>query len=228
MTWLSSFSYLGIGFAFGVKHALDADHLAAVSTIALRERGLARSTLVGGVWGVGHTAALLAAGVAVIGFDVRIGAGLARALETAVALMLILLGLSALRRLAVGGELALEAHRHGRRVHAHPHIHGADDTPPSHHRLGLPLRPLLVGLLHGMAGSAALMLLVLAAIESPAGRFAYIAAFGLGSIGGMMMMSALLSLPARLAAGRSRPAHVAVQVAAALCSVGLGCAMAWP
>lgn len=228
MTWLSTFSYLALGLAFGLKHALDADHLAAVATIAVRERSLRRSTLIGGLWGIGHTLALLAAGVAVIGFDLRIGERLARALETGVALMLIGLGLSTLRRLAVGGELALEAHRHGHHTHAHPHIHEAGAMPLSHHRLGLPLRPLMVGLVHGMAGSAALMLLVLAAIESTAGRFAYVAAFGLGSIGGMMLMSALLSLPALLAAGRSRSAHLAVQIAAALCSLGLGCALAWP
>ena len=227
MTWLSILSCLGIGFAFGVKHALDADHLAAVSTIVLRERSLARSALLGGAWGIGHTAALLAAGVVVIALGIQISPGVARGLEAGVAAMLILLGANALRRLVAGGELALDVHRHGSRTHAHPHIHDPGEPAHSHHRLGLAVRPLVVGLVHGMAGSAALMLLVLTTIQSTLGRFAYIAAFGAGSVGGMMAMSALLTLPALLTARRSRAAHVAVQLAAAVFSLALGCAMAY-
>ena len=227
MTWLSTLSYLGIGFAFGVKHALDADHLAAVSTIVMRERSVGRSALVGGAWGIGHTAALLAAGVVVIVLQVQISPSVARGLEAVVAAMLILLGANAVRRLAVGGQLALDAHRHGRRTHIHPHIHDPGPPPRTHHRIGLPLRPMVVGLVHGMAGSAALMLLVLTTIQSTLGRLAYIATFGIGSIGGMMLMSTLLALPSLLTARRSRTAHVAVQLAAAVFSVGIGCAMAF-
>ena len=227
MTWLSTLSYLGIGFAFGIKHALDADHLAAISTIVTRERNLARSALVGGLWGIGHTIALLAAGIAVIVLHVQISPALGRWLETAVAVMLIVLGAHAVWRLAAGGELSVDAHPHGGHVHAHPHIHDAGHPPHSHHRIGLAMRPLLVGLVHGMAGSAALMLLVLATIPSALGQLAYIATFGIGSIGGMLVMSTLLALPALFTARRWRAANVAVQLAAALFSVSLGCAMAY-
>ncbi len=226
MTWLT-LSYLGIGFAFGVKHALDADHLAAVSTIVTRERTIVRSALIGGLWGVGHTISLLAAGILVIVLHVQIAPTLSRWLETGVAVMLIVLGANALRRLAIGGEIAMDAHPHGSHVHVHPHIHDAEGPAHSHHRIGLPVRPLLVGMVHGMAGSAALMLLVLATIPSTLGQLAYVATFGVGSIGGMLIMSALLALPALFTARRWRAANTAVQVAAALFSLTLGCAMAY-
>jgi len=226
-SWLSTLSFVGIGFVFGLKHALDADHLAAVSTIVSERRSLWHSSLVGALWGVGHTTALLFAGLAVIVLRVEISPAVARGLETGVAIMLIVLGLNALRRLAAGGRLEMHVHTHGDRTHVHPHIHDAASPPASPHPVGFAMRPLLIGLVHGAAGSAALMLLVLTTIPSTLGRIGYIAAFGVGSIGAMVIMSALLGLPARLTAGRFRRAYLAVQVLAACFSLGLGCAMAY-
>jgi ABC-type nickel/cobalt efflux system permease component RcnA len=226
---LSTASALVFGLAFGLKHAVEADHLAAVSTIVSERRSLLSSSLVGGLWGIGHTIALLVAGLAVLLLNVRIGERAALALEFAVALMLIALGGNALRRLLGGGRLHLHAHRHGARAHVHPHVHEVfeEAIADSHHRLRFSLRPLVVGLIHGLAGSAALMLLVLSTVTSRMAGLAFIVVFGVGSIGGMMAMSALLGLPLQLTASRFARTHIAVQVLAAVFSIGLGVMMAY-
>jgi ABC-type nickel/cobalt efflux system permease component RcnA len=220
----STASLLGIGLVFGLKHALDADHLAAVSTIVSERKSLLSSSLVGGLWGIGHTVSLLAVGVAVILLHIKISERMALALEFCVALMLIGLGANAIYKLARGGRLHLHAHRHGGHTHLHPHIHsGAPETDPrTHHGFRLGARPFVVGLVHGLAGSAALMLLVLSTISSPLVGLAYIAIFGLGSIGGMILMSALVSLPIHLTASRFRQANLAVRALAGLFSLGFG------
>jgi high-affinity nickel-transport protein len=102
---------------------------------------------------------------------------------------------------------------------------GAAGDPHHHHRIGV--RPLLIGVVHGLAGSAALMLLVLSSIRSPQVGFAYIIVFGMGSIGGMFGLSALMSLPIQLAARRFRRAHATVRAAAALYSCAFGVAMVY-
>ncbi|HJQ24857.1 MAG TPA: hypothetical protein VKA60_13145 [Blastocatellia bacterium] len=226
---LSTASALVFGLLFGLKHAVEADHLAAVSTIVSERKSLLSSSLVGGLWGVGHTLALLIAGLAVLLLNVRIEERAALALEFIVALMLIALGFNALRRLFAGGKLHVHVHRHGPRAHLHPHTHQADDETitGSHHRLRFGVRPLVVGLIHGLAGSAALMLLVLTTVDSRLAGLAFIAVFGVGSIGGMMAMSLVLGLPLRLTAGRFARAHKAVQALAAIFSLGLGMLMAY-
>lgn len=223
---LSTASLLGLGLVFGLKHALEADHVAAVSTIVSEHRSVWSSSVVGALWGIGHTLSLLVAGVAVIVLHVEISDRVAMALELGVAVMLIVLGANALRRLWRGGRLHVHAHRHGRRPHLHPHLHdGAAEEPHHHHRIGV--RPLLIGMVHGLAGSAALMLLVLSSIPSPRIGFAYIIIFGMGSIGGMLGVSALMSLPIQLAAQRFSSAHATVRAVAALFSFAFGVAMAY-
>ena len=228
-SWLQTISILVIGLGFGFKHALDADHLAAVSTIVSQRRSLLGSSLIGALWGVGHTVSLLIAGVAMIALHVTISERLALALEFAVAVMLVGLGANALRKIARGGRVGFHVHRHGNYVHAHPHIDDAETggSHDTHHGTALRVRPVVVGMVHGLAGSAALMLLVLATIPSPLVAFAYIVVFGIGSIGGMMVMSAILGLPARLTAERFQRAEVAVQALAGLFSLGLGLLMAY-
>jgi hypothetical protein len=228
-TWVSVTTLLGLGLVFGLRHALDADHLAAVSTIVSESKSLVTSSVVGVLWGVGHTISLLGAGVAVILLHVEIGARTALALEFCVALMLIGLGADALRKLARGGRIHLHVHEHNGYVHFHPHVHdGAPEpSPHTHHGFSPSMRPLLVGMVHGLAGSAALMLLVLSTIPSPLLGFAYIATFGLGSIGGMLFMSALVALPARLTAARFNRAHFAVRALAGSFSLGFGLFMAY-
>jgi nickel/cobalt transporter (NicO) family protein len=226
---LTTASALAFGLVFGLKHAVEADHLAAVSTIVSQRKSLLSSSLVGGLWGVGHTLALLVAGLALLILNVRIGERAALALEFVVALMLIALGGNALRRLLGGGRLHAHAHRHGLRAHAHPHLHdaGEETLAASHHGLRFSLRPLAVGLIHGLAGSAALMLLVLSTVTSRMAGLAFILVFGVGSVAGMMAMSVLLGLPLRLTASRYARTHKAVQMLAALFSLGLGVMMAY-
>ncbi|MDT7807777.1 MAG: hypothetical protein QOJ70_1590 [Acidobacteriota bacterium] len=226
---LSATSVLAFGFVLGLKHAVEADHLAAVSTIVSERKSLWGSSLVGGLWGVGHTIALIIAGVAVILFHFRIGERTGRMLEFAVGLMLVALGANALRKLARGGHLHLHVHRHGARAHIHPHIHdGSPETERhTHHGLGLGPRPLLVGMIHGLAGSAALMLLVLSTISSPLVGLLYIIIFGIGSVGGMMLMSALFGLPVYLTAARFTRVNLAVRGLAGLFSLSLGLFMVY-
>lgn len=230
MDSLSTFSVLSFGFVMGVRHAVEADHLAAVSAIVSDRKSVAASALVGGLWGVGHTISLVLAGAAVILLGVRIGERAALALEFCVGLMLVALGANALRRLASGGRLHLHAHRHGGREHVHPHVHGAgphDSSAHTHHGLRLDARSIAVGMVHGLAGSAALMLLVLSTIKSAALGLLYIGVFGAGSIGGMMLMSALVSLPLRLTAARFNRANLLIRGAAGLFSLGFGLFMVY-
>lgn len=229
MSWFSIVSVLGLGLVLGLKHALDADHLAAISTIVSERRSLLASSVIGAVWGVGHTLSLFIAGVAVIVLHVEIGKRVEMTLEFGVALMLIVLGVNLLRKLRRGATVHLHVHTHGGRVHAHPHVHDGkpEPHPHTHHGFRLDARPLLVGMVHGLAGSAALMLLVLSTIPSPWIGLIYIGVFGVGSIGGMLCMSTLLALPAHLTASRFARANVALQTAAAVFSVGLGLFMAY-
>jgi ABC-type nickel/cobalt efflux system permease component RcnA len=190
---------------------------------------LLSSSLVGGLWGVGHTLSLLLAGVAVILLNVQVGDRLRLSLEFCVALMLIGLGVNALLKLARGDRLHWHAHRHGEQTHSHPHLHGqAQGTEAhSHHGLRIGFRPLIIGMVHGLAGSATLMLLVLSTINSPALGLAYIIIFGIGSIGGMMLMSLLLGLPAHLTADRFSGANLAVRALAGFFSLGFGLFMVY-
>jgi ABC-type nickel/cobalt efflux system permease component RcnA len=215
---------LGVGLVFGLKHAFEADHMAAVTTIVSERKNVFSSALVGGLWGIGHTLSLLVAGVAVILLHLKIGRRLEMSLEFCVALMLIGLGVNAFRKLRSGAVLHAHAHRHGERLHIHPHLHtqGEATDVHTHHGFRLGTRPLLVGMVHGMAGSAALMLLVLTTIPSPAVGFAYIGVFGIGSIGGMMLMSALVGLPVHLTAARFTQANVTLRALAGAFSLLLG------
>lgn len=220
----STLGILGFGFLLGLKHATDADHLAAVSTIITERRSLWSSAFIGGVWGLGHTISLFLAGVFVLLLDFQIGERAERILEFGVGVMLFLLGLNVLRKLLRGGYLHFHAHEHGERVHVHPHIHGKRerDEPETHHGFSFSPRALIIGMIHGLAGSAGLMLVMIPTIESRTVGLLYILVFGIGSIGGMMLMSFLVSLPFRLTATRFNRFNYALQSLAGLVSVGLG------
>jgi hypothetical protein len=228
VTTISAVSILLGGLSIGIKHAFDADHLAAVSTIVCKRKNLLGSLLIGGVWGIGHTVSLMLAGVGVIILGISINR-YEKILEFGVALMLIGLGANVLYKLVRGGRLHYHVHSHGSYTHIHPHIHENKPEPDSnsHHGLRLSIRPLIIGMVHGLAGSAALMLYILTTIKSTALAFGYLIVFGIGSIGGMMLMSIVLSLPARFTTEHFKRTHLAVQAAAGLFSLGVGLSLAY-
>src|SRR5438128_6223169 len=222
-------SMLSFGFVLGLKHALDPDHMAAVSTIVSQSNSVKRSSLVGTFWGLGHTLSLLCAGVVVIALKVQISERVALWMEFAVALMLIFLGLKATLRSFRGWKLHRHRHTHDGTTHTHLHLHRDRDEHVHRHRhlIGLGARPFFVGMVHGMAGSAALMILVLATIPSAIVGLVYIAVFGLGSVGGMLIMSSLISLPFVFAQKYFKVLGEAMQLMVGLSSVTFGVFMAW-
>jgi len=217
---------LGLGFLLGLRHAMEADHVAAMSTFVSGERTLLRSCLRGTFWGVGHTTALLGAGVAVIAFKVRISPEFERIVETCIALVLILLGGHVLLRAL--GSLSLHTHEHvhdGVR-HRHPHVHLGPHGAHDHVHLFTGARkPLLLGLLHGLGGGGALVLVVLTTLPSPAAAFLYLLVFGLGSTAGMLLLSGLMGLPFKLLAGSSERAATGLRVVVGVISIGIGLVM---
>ena len=218
--WTSPAAVLGLGFLLGLRHALDVDHLAAVSTIVSERRSLWRSSLVGVVWGIGHTTSLLAVAIVVIGLHTQIPPLVSQLLELGVAAMLVGLGARLLHAVLRGDALHAHTHDHTGLAHVHPHLHprgvAAHDHGPGHRR------PFLVGLVHGLAGSGALMLAVVAAIPDPTVAVAYVVVFGVGSIGGMAVTSTLFAIPAFVAAGRFAGADRWLRGWAALTSVVVG------
>lgn len=229
LTSLGAFALLGLGLVFGLKHATEADHVIAVSTIASEQRSLLRSAIVGALWGVGHTASLIVVGVIVLTLRVAVPEGVANWLEFGVALMITGLGVSALRRsLGRRRDVHLHQHKHDDVSHVHLHFHehgtGHKDPVPAHShavsRIGF--KPLLVGAMHGLAGSAALTLLVLTQINSTGLGLLYLTVFGIGSVFGMLLMSALIGLPFALSARRFNGLHYGLQTVAGALSIVFG------
>ena len=220
---------LGLGLILGLRHALDPDHIAAVSTIVSESRSVRRSSLIGTFWGVGHTMSLLIAGILVIALKVQISDRAALWMEFAVALMLILLGLKAMLKPLRGWRIHVHQHTHGGSSHSHVHLHRPSEEHAHRHRhlIRSGARPFLVGMVHGMAGSAALMILVLATIPSAVAGLIYIAVFGLGSVGGMLIMSSLISLPFILTRKRFNVLSQGLQVAVGLFSLSFGLFLTW-
>src|SRR5262249_9036063 len=152
---------LSLGFVYGLRHALDPDHMVAVSTIVSEHKSLARSSLVGTFWGLGHTTSLLAVGLAVMLLKISIPRHLELWLEMAVAAMLVILGLGVLVGLARNRGLQLHTHSHthdGEPPHSHLHLHAHDEHQHRHRIFRLGRKPFVVGMVHGMAGSAAVTL----------------------------------------------------------------------
>jgi sulfite exporter TauE/SafE len=173
-----------------------------------------------GMWGVGHTISLFAVGALVIFLKLQISDFVEMKLEALVGGMLVLLGLNALRKLFTAEKIHVHAHEHGEREHVHIHSHAPEQAETSHHRFSP--RSIAIGMVHGLAGSAALMLLVVPTIASPAVALLYILIFGIGSIGGMMAMSFLIGLPMHFTAGRFTLLNKGIRLAAGVFSLGLG------
>ena len=233
---------LAIGFLLGLKHATEADHLVAVTTIVSEQRSVWRSGLVGALWGVGHTASLLAAGFLIIILGAAIPPSVASILEFVVALMIIFLG-SRILYLTLQRRTHLHVHTHKHDGHAHTHIHFHDQADAHsataevphieehHRRSGLSgWRPLVIGMIHGLAGSAVLTLFVLAEVVQKGTRaqgMAYLLVFGIGSIGGMLLMSMLISLPIVLTTRRFERFEVPLRFVVSISSIVFGIYYAW-
>ena len=195
-------SLLVVGFLLGVRHALDPDHLASVATISTSSRTLLDGLKQGGAWGMGHTVTLLLFGGAALVLGLAVPEGLALFLEFAVGLMLVLLGADVLRRIM---QERIHVHRHEHddgASHLHVHLHPQVDRHEHSHSPLIPLRALMVGLMHGLAGSAALLLLTVASAPSIIRGIVYILVFGFGSILGMALLSIVIALPLRLSSNR--------------------------
>jgi ABC-type nickel/cobalt efflux system permease component RcnA len=222
---LGSFGMLGLGLVFGLKHATEIDHIVAVSAIVSEERKLSRAALVGGLWGAGHTFSLVVVGVIVLVLRISIPESLARWLEFGVALMIIGLGITALfRRLRFSPSIHLHEHAHSIGTHRHIHFHELDQGGVDHsHRIKrIGLKPAIVGAMHGLAGSAALTLLVLSQISSLTLGLLYLLVFGVGSIVGMFVMSGLMGLPFVFSSQRLGRFHYGLQVIAGSLSIAFG------
>ncbi len=194
-------SFLLLGFLIGMKHAIEADHVAAVASLASGEAAMRGVVRHGAIWGVGHTVTLFLFGGAAVLVGGAVPDAVAQGLEAVVGVMLVGLGAHVLYGLA-RRRIHFHLHRHadGRvHIHAHAHAEDEDEHDPAHHEhehpTRLPLRTLLVGMTHGLAGSAALVVLTAASAPSVPSGLLYIAVFGLGSIAGMALLSAAISVP---------------------------------
>ncbi len=213
---------LFFGFLLGVKHALDADHIVAVTTIVSRSNNLLRSALVGLSWGIGHTLTLFIAGFVVLVFKLTIPDRLSLSMEFVVGVLLVLLGVPIVRQLVASrNHTHLHQHRDKRHLHSHSHR----DTPEHDHQHIR--RPLLIGMIHGLAGSGALTILVISTMSSVTQGLIFLLVFGVGSILGMLLFSSLISLPFRLTAKLSLRLNLWVQGTAGLISIVLGLFIMW-
>jgi sulfite exporter TauE/SafE len=218
----------GLGLLLGIQHALDPDHLIAVSTIVSEHRSFKWASLIGAFWGLGHTTTLFIVGLLVIGLRVTIPPHVASSLELLVAAMLIILGVNVLRKAFGKERVHIHTHSHSPETHTHVHAHENPKQDHAHtHQFKAMRRPFIVGMVHGLAGSAALMLLVLSTIESPVGALAYILIFGLGSVGGMLLLSGIISLPFVLTAQRFAAMNKSIRVVAGMASVIFGIVLGW-
>ena len=221
---------LTIGLVFGLKHATEVDHVVAITTIVSRHKNVFRSALVGALWGAGHTASLLIVGVIVLSLRIAVPERVSGWLEFGVAVMIIALGVSALwRAVRKNSEVHVHQHSHDGLSHTHVHFHEHENkhnpssrTAHSHAVSRIGWKPVLVGMMHGLAGSGALTLLVLTQISSSLIGFLYVATFGFGSIAGMLLMSGLIGLPFAFTSGKLTHLHQGLQTLAAVLSICFG------
>ena len=215
---------LSLGFVLGLRHALDADHLAALSTVLAERPTVQASTAIGFFWGLGHTLMLLCVGTLLLALNLTIPESMANLFEFAVGGMLVALGLSLARRV-YREQWHVHTHEHGGRPHVHLHSHHLQADHTHGHWYQGSLRPLAIGMAHGLAGSAALMLVVLSTVTGMAQGIGYIVVFGVGSILGMVGVGAVLSLPVIYSVSVGPRAYWMVQGLACLASIGLGVVM---
>ena len=220
------FAVLGLGFLLGMQHALEADHIAAVSSIAARRSDVRDIVKHGLTWGLGHTLTLFAFAGAAVLLGHAIPDTLARPIETAVGVMLIGLGAHVLWRLW-RDRVHFHTHRHGDGIrHIHVHSHAGENVAhrasAHQHAHGFRWRSLLVGLMHGMAGSAALLVLAVSQVASPAAGMAYVLLFGVGSMLGMGALSVAIAVPLAVSARWLTWANRALQAGVGAITIAIG------
>lgn len=238
-------SAAGIGFLLGMRHATDADHVVAITTIVGRQRTLAAAGLIGALWGLGHTLTVTLVGLVIIVFGLAIPAPVGLALELLVGLMLVLLGaltLSGVMTRLVERFAPPHEHPHAHDDHAHIHAHDLsheledlEERPLARSRPSFSataalsrlgtfnlIRPISIGLVHGLAGSAAIALLVLASVPSTIGQLVYLAVFNLGVVVGMAVITSVIGLPFVVASARFERLHRVLVVGSGILSISLG------
>ncbi len=236
MPSIEALTILMLGMVLGFKHATEVDHVVAVSSIVSRHRNIWRSALIGLLWGVGHTTSLFIIGMLVLVFEVSIPSSVSGWFELLVALMIVVLGaLGFLGAIRKRRDVHFHQHAHAGQSHIHVHFHECATAHPvtkglhSHAVNRIGLKPLIVGSIHGLAGSAALTVLILPQIESLLLGLSYLLTFGFGSVCGMLVMSVLIGLPFALTASRLMSANYALQFVGGVASVifGLWYAYQW-
>ena len=250
---LSLLSIIAIGFFLGMRHATDPDHVIAVTTIVTNQRKASRAALIGAMWGLGHTVTILIVGSAIILFNLVIPVRIGLSMELSVGVMLILLGVWNLSSFArsvpptaaahtTGNVLShSHPHAHGDYVHSHAHLHdpevhshSAEQTPLARldrifgtTNLYLLARPLVVGIVHGLAGSAAVALLILASIRNPRWGIAYLLVFGIGTIAGMMLITMSIASTLHYVGSRFERLRYGLSAASGVVSIAFGLFLAY-
>lgn len=246
---ISLLSIIAIGFFLGMRHATDPDHVIAVTTIVSSQRKTSRAALIGAMWGVGHTVTILVVGAAIIVFKLVIPVRLGLTMELSVGVMLILLGTwnltSFLRTMPGSGSSVVHSHphTHGDYIHNHSHSHGMGTEAHPHSPEQTPLarldrtfgkagfyqllRPLVVGIVHGLAGSAAVALLILASIQDPRWAISYLLVFGVGTIAGMMLITMSIASAFRFVGSRFTSFGRRLGMASGLISLAFGLFLAY-
>ena len=250
----SLLSILALGFFLGMRHATDADHVIAVATIVARERNARSAAVIGAAWGVGHTLTILVVGGAIILLGWVIPPRVGMSMEMAVGAMLCILGLINLRgvtgwlretvdEMRRGPSHHMHSHAHGHGDYVHTHVHGHEPESHPHDPQQTPVswmdrhfgrvgvyqivRPLVVGVVHGLAGSAAVALLVLATIDRSRWAMLYLLVFGFGTVAGMMVITAAIGVPFAATGRRFARAQRGLRLASGALSLVFGVFVAY-
>jgi len=250
---ISLLSIVALGFFLGMRHATDPDHVIAVTTIVTGQRNLSRAALVGAFWGLGHTLTIFVVGAAIILFNLVIPPRLGLSMELSVGIMLVVLGfmnVAGFRRRSPAadthehdseGTVHSHPHAHGDYIHTHPHVHEPESHPHPPTRTPLSaldrmltrltvyryIRPLVVGIVHGLAGSAAVALLVLTTIHNSRWAIAYLLVFGLGTIAGMMVITMSIASTLKMVSRKSYSFSRKLEIASGLLSLAFGLLVAY-